>query len=137
MDAIVFNNRTPVMQFIKNIFLFVFFLLALLNTSQRASAATDVITVSFSKTLTPGSISGAINPALSNRLVNVNDTPGSSSISDMVGATSSSVVNWNARGIHNSTLPASNNLLEGYLSTSGLVGAGNSVWFTNLAPSTK
>ena len=126
------------MRFIKIIFPFVVFVLVLLNSPQRAVAATEVITVSFSKTLTPSAISGAINPELSNRLINVNTTPGSSSISDMVGATSSSAVNWNARGINNTILPASSNLLEGYLTTSGtFVNGGNNVWFTGLAKNSK
>ena len=71
-------------------------------------------------------------------MINVNATPGSSSISDMVGATGSSAVNWNARGITNATGSPSGNLLEGYLSTSAtFTGGGNNVWFTGLAANTK
>jgi len=126
------------MRSVKIIFPFIAFVLVLFNSPQRAVAATDVITISFSKTLTPTSISGAINPALSNRLINVNTTPGNSSISDMVGATGSSLVNWNARGINNATSSASSNLLEGYLSTSGtFANGGNNVWFTGLTPNSK
>jgi hypothetical protein len=115
----------------------VLFAIAVFSSPQLATATTEIITISFSKTLTPTSISGAINPVLSNRLINVNATPGNSSISDMAGAISGSLVNWNARGIQNVTPLASSNLLEGYLSTSGTVGAGNSVWFTGLAANSK
>ena len=122
------------MRLVKIIFPFFVFVLALTNSPQRAEATTDVITISFSNTLTPNSISGAITPALSNRLINVNVTPGSSSISDMVGATSTSAVNWNAREILNTT---GSNLLEGYLGTNTLSNGGNNVWFTGLTPNSK
>lgn len=126
------------MRFIRIICSFIVFVSFQLNCPQRAVAVTEIITISFSKTLTPTDISGAIDPALSNRLINVNATPGSSSISDMVGANSNSLVNWNARGINNATLPASGNLFEGDLSTSGtFAGGGNNVWFTGLKPNSK
>jgi len=121
------------------IFPFVVFIYALFNSPQRAFAATDVITISFSNTLTPSDISGAITPELSNRFINVNSVSGTSSISDMLGATDSSAVHWNYSGTADET--ASHNVSEGYLLTSRAFGGegtcGNNLWFTGLAANSK
>ncbi|ACF42912.1 hypothetical protein [Pelodictyon phaeoclathratiforme] len=119
------------MWFAKIKFLFAVFVLAFFISPQPAVAVVDVITVSFSETLSPASYSGAIDPAVSDKLININNASGSSSISEMVGVTDSALVQWNSREILNST---GTDLLEGCLGTNTLSQNGNSLWFTGLTP---
>ncbi len=132
------------MQFIKNIFLFVFFVLALLHSPQRALAS-DVITLSFSNSLLPGSFLGAINdPALTNRLVNVTNSNykannGSSTISDLVGLATGNTakVTWGTSLTLTNGLSAnSNTILEGYSYTTSS-GSGKTVSFSGLNTNSK